>query len=71
MPGKSMAKDHLVLQPIPKIRDLVTDTVREGLASGDLTKGKVAAIDIGVICDDGGVNPLARAIHTQVLKYLR
>ena len=70
MPGKHLAKDHLVLQPIPQIRDIVTDVVREGLAGGDLTTGKVAAIDIGVICDDGGVDTLAKAIHFQVLKHL-
>lgn len=71
MPGKAVEKDYLVLQPIPQIRDIVTDVVRDGLAGGDLTTGKVAAIDIGVICDAGGVDPLARAIHTQVLKHLR
>jgi mediator of RNA polymerase II transcription subunit 14 len=75
MPGKPVTKDpaidDLVLQPIPGIRDIATDIVREGLAAGDLAMGKVAAIDVGVICDAGGVNSLARAIHTQVLEQLK
>jgi mediator of RNA polymerase II transcription subunit 14 len=74
-PGKTVTKDpvvdDLVLQPIPQMRDIVTDAVQNGLASGQLTMGKVAAIDIGVVCDASGVGPLTKAIHTRILEQLK
>lgn len=63
--------DDLVLQPIPRMREIVTDSVRSGLQSGQLTVGKVAAIDIGVVCNASGVGPLTQAIHRQILEQLK
>jgi len=68
---KDPSIDDIVLQPIPRMRDIAIDVVRKGLAAGDLAAGKVAAIDVGVMCNAGGVNTLARTIHTQVLDQLK
>jgi len=62
--------DQLVLQPIPQFRDIVSDTVRTVLDAGNFKLGKVAVIDVGVICDTIGVAMLTRLIHVQVLKKL-
>ncbi|KAF8972893.1 mediator complex subunit MED14-domain-containing protein [Flammula alnicola] len=74
MPGKAVTRtpaiDDLVLQPIPRMREIVTVAVQNGLASGQLAMGKVAAIDVGVITNASGVGPLTRAIHAQVLEQL-
>ncbi|KAF9484518.1 MED14-domain-containing protein [Pholiota conissans] len=74
-PGKTVAGDslldNLVLQPIPRMREIVADAVQNGLASGQLTMGKVAAIDIGVICNASGVGVLMEAIHAQIVEELK
>lgn len=62
--------DGLVLQPIPRLREIVSEAVREGLASGKLAVGKIAAVDVGVVCNGGSVGVLTSAIHAQVLKEL-
>jgi len=62
--------DQLVLQPIPQFRDIVSDTVRTVLGAGNFKLGKVAVIDVGVICDTTGVAMLTRLIHVQVLQKL-
>ena len=62
--------DQLVLQPIPQFRDIVSDAARTGLAAGNFKLGKVAVIDVGVICDTSGVGMLTRLIHAQVLQKL-
>ena len=62
--------DQLVLQPIPQFRDIVSDAARIGLDAGNLKMGKVAVIDVGVICDTTGVSLLTRLIHPQVLQKL-
>jgi mediator of RNA polymerase II transcription subunit 14 len=62
--------DQLVLQPIPQFRDIVSDAARTGLDAGILKMGKVAVIDVGVICDTAGVSMLTRLIHAQVLQKL-
>jgi len=74
-PGKPILKDstdrELGLQPIPQFREIVATTVQEGYASGKLMTGKVAAIDVGVVCNSGGAEVLAKAIHTRVLEQLK
>jgi mediator of RNA polymerase II transcription subunit 14 len=62
--------DQLVLQPIPQFRDIVSDAARTGLGAGNSKLGKVAVIDVGVICDTTGVSMLTRLIHAQVLQKL-
>jgi len=75
MPGKTPAKDPvvdgLVLQRIPRFREIVVNTVQEGLTSGKLTMGKIAAIDVGVVCDGAGVGFLTKVIHAQVLEQIK
>lgn len=62
--------DQLVLQPIPQFRDIVSDAARTGLGASNFKLGKVAVIDVGVICDTTGVSMLTRLIHAQVLQKL-
>ena len=62
--------DQLVLQPIPQFRDIVSDAARTGLDAENFKMGKMAVIDVGVICDTTGVRMLARLIHAQVLQKL-
>jgi len=63
--------DGLVLQPIPGFREIVSKSVHNGLDSGNLTLGKIAAIEVGLICDAGGVSSLTKAIHAQVMESLK
>ena len=71
IPDKTARKepevDQLVLQPIPQFRDIVSDAARTRL---DRKMGKVAVIDVGVVCDATGVSMLTRVIHAQVLQRL-
>ncbi|KDR75325.1 hypothetical protein GALMADRAFT_249364 [Galerina marginata CBS 339.88] len=75
IPGKPPPNDPvidgLVLQRIPRFRELMVNTVQEGLTSGKLTMGKIAAIDVGVVCDGAGVGFLTKAIHAQVLEQIK
>lgn len=63
--------EALVLQPIPRMREIAGSAVQSGLAAGALVAGKVAAIDIGVICNASGVGPLTRSIHRQIVEHLQ
>jgi mediator of RNA polymerase II transcription subunit 14 len=67
---KGLEVDQLVLQPIPQFCDIVSDAARTGLDAGILKMGKVAVIDVGVICDTAGVSMLTRLIHAQVMQKL-
>lgn len=62
--------DSLGLQPIPRIQEIVTGVVRDVIASGDVVLGKIAAVDVGVVCDATSVRHIGKAIHAKVLMYL-
>lgn len=63
--------DKLVLQPIPGMREIVREAVQTELGSGNVAIGKVAAIDVGVICNAAAVGPLTKIIHAQILDRLK
>uniref|UniRef100_A0A8H8CQ10 Mediator of RNA polymerase II transcription subunit 14 n=1 Tax=Psilocybe cubensis TaxID=181762 RepID=A0A8H8CQ10_PSICU len=62
--------DGLGLQPIPRLREIISEAVRKGLTSGTLPVGKIAAVDVGVVCNGGSIGFLTSAIHDQILKEL-
>ena len=62
--------DQLVLQPIPQFRDIISDAARTRLDTGNFKMGRMAVIDVGVVCDTAGVSMLTRLIHVQVLQKL-
>lgn len=69
--SQSMASDKdLRLQPMPDFRTVILEAVREVLADGKTTVGRIVALDVGVICDADAnvVRALTRAIHMRVLE---
>lgn len=58
----------LLLQPIPDMKTIVLEAVKE--ATGKGARGHVAPIDVGVICDASAVRPVARALYKRVLQRL-
>lgn len=68
---KDSATNNLLLQPIPQFREIVAMAVRDARSSGKFVSSKMAAIEVGVICDASGVRALSKVIHAQTLKRLR
>lgn len=62
--------DH-TLQSIPKYPNIVLDCVRQALDSGSAVPGKIAPVDVALICDKNSVKPLIRAVYTQVAAKLK
>ncbi len=58
------------LQHIPQFSNIVTEVVKAALVAGDIRPGKVARIDMGVVCECNAVRKLTRAIHTHVVEVL-
>lgn len=59
------------LLPIPDFRALVVDAVRAALPPGSVNKGRVAVIDVGVVCEGCTVGGVLRALHVRVLRKLK
>jgi mediator of RNA polymerase II transcription subunit 14 len=63
---------HLGLQPIPRFREIVADSVREVLATaGGVAAGRIALIDVGMVCDATAVQTITRVLHKQILQCLK
>jgi mediator of RNA polymerase II transcription subunit 14 len=62
--------EGLSLQPIPQFQEIVLDAVREVVSSGEVS-GKIALIDVGVVCDADAVGALGRAMHGRILGRMR
>jgi mediator of RNA polymerase II transcription subunit 14 len=60
----------LGLRPLPHFDSIVTTVVKKALATGDVRAGKIARVDLGVICECADVRKLARAIHSGVADVL-
>ena len=63
------------LQPIPRFREIISETVGEVLGSGATkektrVKGRVVPIEVGVTCDLSMVRVVAQTLHLKVLKQL-
>ncbi|PPQ98421.1 hypothetical protein CVT24_004100 [Panaeolus cyanescens] len=69
-PQKETPFDNLLLKPIPNFKSIVTEVVQQGYADKHLTPGKVAAVDIGVVCDSAGVAVLTKGLHSRILEQL-
>jgi len=69
----SAAKNSLVLQPIPHFREVVAKAVKDARSSSSSKFGssKIAVIEVGVICDAGGVRAISKALHSQILERLK
>jgi len=61
----------LILRPIPQFREIVANAVRDARSSGKFASSKIAAIEVGVICDADGVRALSKVIHSQILERLK
>ncbi|KAF5386160.1 hypothetical protein D9615_002363 [Tricholomella constricta] len=61
--------DTLGLRPIPQFTEIVTGVVRDMVSSERVQAGKIAVVDVGVICDTATVRDLGRAIHAKVLEH--
>ncbi|RDB24861.1 Mediator of RNA polymerase II transcription subunit 14 [Hypsizygus marmoreus] len=60
--------DVLGLRPIPRFAEIVMEVVRDAISHGTLQPGKVAVVDVGIVCDTSTVSELGRAIHTKVMQ---
>jgi mediator of RNA polymerase II transcription subunit 14 len=65
------ATSSLILRPIPQFREIVAQAVRDARSSGKFASSRIAAIEVGVICDAGGVRALSKVIHSQILEHLK
>ena len=65
------ATSSLILRPIPQFREIVAKAVRDARSSGKFASSKIAAIEVGVICDADGVRALSKVIHSQILERLK
>lgn len=54
----------LTLQPIAGFKDIIQDAIRE--VTSYETTGRIAPIDVGVVCDASTVRAMGRAIHDRV-----
>ncbi|TFK74569.1 MED14-domain-containing protein [Pluteus cervinus] len=66
--ASSSTPEESVLKPIPQIRELVTQIIKEALAKAQIRPGSFAVVDVGIICDAPTVHALARTIHNKVLE---
>ncbi|KAF9220121.1 MED14-domain-containing protein [Gyrodon lividus] len=75
-PSSQNDSDVFGLQPIPDFRAMILDAVRStrpGPSSTGVStsRGKIAPIDVGVVCEGSAVGPVIRALHERVLKKLK
>lgn len=66
---KTTTDRSLTLQPIPEFRRLLLEAIQE--ASSSKALGKVAQIDVGLICNARIVSVIAKPLHMKVLRRLK
>ena len=59
----------LGLRPIPGFSEIIVDAIRDATLTASL--GKIAPIDVGVVCDVSAVRALGRAIHDRLRARLK
>ncbi|KNZ77769.1 Mediator of RNA polymerase II transcription subunit 14 [Termitomyces sp. J132] len=69
-PAEGGAGEMLGLKPISHFKDIVTNAVRDVVASGSVQPGKVAIIDVGVICHTVDVCQLGKSIHQRLVSHV-
>ncbi|KAJ6602180.1 mediator complex subunit MED14-domain-containing protein [Mycena sp. CBHHK59/15] len=70
-PAEDRPGPDLGLQPIPRFREIVLDASREMVSSAAVSLGKIAPMDVGVVCETGIVRALGRAIHAAVVDVMK
>jgi mediator of RNA polymerase II transcription subunit 14 len=70
-PTTDSATSSLTLRPIPQFREIVAKAVKDARSSGKFASSKMAAIEVGAICDADGVRALSKVIHSQILEHLK
>lgn len=63
--------EALGFQHIPDFRSLVVEAMRAAQPPGAASRGLVAAVDVGAVCEGNAVGPVLRALHGRVLKKLK
>jgi mediator of RNA polymerase II transcription subunit 14 len=63
--------ETLGLRPIPGFSQIVVDAIRDVTFTAHAPLGKIAPIDVGVVCDVSAVRALGRAIHDRVSARLK
>lgn len=61
----------LGLRPISGFAEIVMDSIREVTSTAKGSLGKIAPIDVGVVCEGRAVRALGRAIHDRVRARLK
>ncbi|KIK79206.1 hypothetical protein PAXRUDRAFT_161917 [Paxillus rubicundulus Ve08.2h10] len=75
-PSSQDDADGFGFQPIPDFRAMILDAVRSTRPLSSETEvstsgGKVAPIDVGVVCEGSAVGPVIKTLHERVLKKLK
>ncbi|KAG7090906.1 hypothetical protein E1B28_009983 [Marasmius oreades] len=57
---------NLGMRPILGFIDIVNDSIREAIRSGDILPGKVVSIDWGMVSDQAAVKSMMKRVHEKV-----
>lgn len=68
--GQDEGGSTLGLHPIPGFAEIILDSIRD-VISMEGSLGKLAPVDVGVVCDASAVRALGRAIHDRVRARLK
>ncbi|KAF8893946.1 mediator complex subunit MED14-domain-containing protein [Infundibulicybe gibba] len=63
--------DELGLLPIPHFQDIITSTIQELDPPTRTSLGKIALVDVGLICESQAVGMLGRALYTKMLAIIK
>ncbi|KAF8637952.1 hypothetical protein AX16_010585 [Volvariella volvacea WC 439] len=70
-PNSSSSSDSPGLQPIPQFSEVIISAAKQAVLRGSAKPGRVAVIDVGVVCDASAVQGLGRIIHRGVVEKLK
>ncbi|KAF9268802.1 MED14-domain-containing protein [Marasmius fiardii PR-910] len=63
-------ESNLGLQPIPGFTDIIKDSIREAITSGDGQPGKVVTVDWGIVSDQASVKSMMKRVYEKVSERL-
>ncbi|KAJ7287402.1 mediator complex subunit MED14-domain-containing protein [Mycena rebaudengoi] len=70
-PSEERTDTQLGLQPIPRFREIVLDVVKSLISSGAASPGKIAPLDVGVVCETHVVRTLTGRIYAAVIEAVK
>lgn len=72
-PPEERTDTQLGLQPIPRFREIVLDVVKSLISSssGAASPGKIAPLDVGVMCETHVVRTLTGRIYAAVIEAVK